>query len=69
MALLSDDAHAIRSSRLGEVEIHLATRNGYNERAANFGIRQKNMYQLADMLMHISPMDQVRSHVRSSSTT
>ena len=28
VALLSDDAHAIRSSRLGEVEIHPGTRDG-----------------------------------------
>ena len=59
VALLSDDAHSIRSSRLGEVEIHRATRNGYNERARNFWFRQKHMYHLADMVMHISPMDQV----------
>ncbi len=59
VGLLSDDAHAIRSSRLGEVEIHLATRNGYNERARNFWVRQRNMYRLVDMVMHISPMDQV----------
>ena len=30
VAVLSDDAHSIRSSRLGEVEIHLQTRDGYN---------------------------------------
>jgi hypothetical protein len=59
VALLSDDAHSIRSSRLGEVEIHLATRNGYNGRARNYWFRQKHMYRLADMVMHISAMDQV----------
>jgi hypothetical protein len=50
---------ACSSSRLGEVEIHRATRNGYNERARNYWFRQKHMYHLADMVMHISPMDQV----------
>ena len=59
VALLSDDAHAIRSSRLGEVEIHPPTREGYNERARNYWLRQKNMYQLVDMVMYISAMDQV----------
>ena len=47
------------STRLGEVEIHLSTRSGYNERARNYWYRQKHMYRLADMVMHISPMDQV----------
>lgn len=48
-----------RSLRLGEVEIHPSTRDGYNERARNYMVRQKNMYMLVDMVMHISPMDQV----------
>ena len=59
VAVLSDDAHSIRSSRLGEVEIHLSTREGYNERARNYFLREKHMYSLIDMAMHISPMDQV----------
>ena len=59
VALLSDDAHSIRSSRLGEVEIHLSTREGYNERARNYFLREKHMYSMIDMAMHISPMDQV----------
>ena len=59
VALLSDDAHSIRSSRLGEVEIHMSTRNGYIERARNYWFREKHMYQLADMVLHISPMDSV----------
>ena len=59
VALLSDDAHAIRASRLGEVEIHVSTREGYNDRARNYWIREKNLYRLADMAMHISGMDQV----------
>mmetsp|Transcript_27588 Transcript_27588/g.72926 ORF Transcript_27588/g.72926 Transcript_27588/m.72926 type:complete len:775 (-) Transcript_27588:35-2359(-) len=59
VSLLCDDAHAIRSLRLGEVEIHPSTRDGYNDRARNYMVRQKNMYQLVDMVMHISPMDQV----------
>ena len=59
IALLSDDAHAIRASRLGEVEIVHSTRTGYNDRARNYWMRQKNMYRLADMVMHISGMDQV----------
>jgi len=59
VALLSDDAHSIRSFRLGEVEIHPSTRDGYNDRARNYWIRQKNMYRLADMVMYISAMDQV----------
>ena len=50
---------ARRSLRLGEVEIHPSTREGYNERARNYMVRQKNMYRLVDMVMHISPMDQV----------
>ena len=60
IALLSDDAHAIRASRLGEVEIVHSTRTGYNDRARNYWMRQKNMYRLADMVMHISGMDQAR---------
>jgi len=59
VALLCDDAHAIRSLRLGEVEIHPSTRDGYNDRARNYMLRQKHMYMLVDMVMHISPMDQV----------
>ena len=59
VGVLSDDAHSIRSSRLGEVEIHLQTREGYNERAANYFLREKHMYSMIDMAMHISPMDQV----------
>ena len=34
-------------------------RPGYNERARNYWFRQKHMYMLSDMVMHISPMDQV----------
>ena len=41
------------------METHLSTRNGYNERARNYWYRQKHMYRLVDMVMHISPMDQV----------
>jgi hypothetical protein len=37
-----------------------STRTGYNDRARNYWMRQKNMYRLADMVMHISGMDQVR---------
>jgi hypothetical protein len=37
----------------------MSTRSGYNERARNYWYRQKHMYRLADMVMHISPMDQV----------
>lgn len=59
VALLSDDAHAIRSSRLGEVEIHPSTRAAYNKRASNYWARQKHMYHLSNMGMYISAMDQV----------
>ena len=56
---LKRDAQCHSSSRLGEVEIHLSTRKGYMERARNYWYRQKHMYRLTDMVMHISPMDQV----------
>ena len=58
VALVNSNAPR-RSLRLGEVEIHPSTRDGYNDRARNYMVRQKNMYQLVDMVMHISPMDQV----------
>jgi len=69
VALLSDDAHAIRASRLGEVEIHVSTREGYNDRARNYWIREKNLYRLADMAMHISGMDQVGGCATTSTST
>jgi len=50
---------------LGEVEIHPATREGYNQRARNYWLRQKNMYQLVDMVMYISAMDEVAEQVMS----
>ena len=59
VALLSDDAHAIRSSRLGEIEIHPSTRANYNKLASNLLARQKHMYRLSNMGMYISAMDQV----------
>ena len=37
----------------------MSTREGYNERARNYFLREKHMYRLIDMAMHISPMDQV----------
>ena len=40
------------------MEIVHSTRTGYNDRARNYWMRQKNMYRLADMVMHISGMDQ-----------
>ena len=69
VALLSDDAHAIRASRLGEVEIHVSTREGYNDRARNYWIREKNLYRLADMAMHISGMDQVGGCATATAST
>ena len=41
--VLSDDAHSIRSSRLGEVEIHLSTREGYNERGRLVALRVRRV--------------------------
>ena len=59
VGLLSDDAHAARAQLLGEVETNPSTREGYKDRARNYWVRQKNMYRLVDMVMYISPMDQV----------
>jgi len=57
VAILSDDAHALRDSRLAAWEQHPALSLNYSSRALQHIERQRQIYPLADMLLHLTQAD------------
>ena len=57
VAILSDDAHALRDARLASWEDHPGLRANYSARALQHEQREAAAYSLADMLLHITRAD------------
>ena len=57
VAVLSDDAHALRDARLAQWETYPPLRAAYAGRAAGHLARQRRAYLLADMLLYITRAD------------
>ena len=57
VALLVDDAHALRAARLAEWEAHAPSRRAYLEQASSLRPRQASLYALADGVAHVSAED------------
>jgi len=58
VALLVDDAHALRASRLAEGESDPALRERYTRQAATLLPRLTSLYGVADAVTHVSAQDQ-----------
>ena len=57
VAILSDDAHALRDARLGSWETHPGLRLNYTRRASLHAQREASSYALSDLLLHITRAD------------
>lgn len=57
VAILSDDAHALRDKRLASWEEHPGLRANYSARAMFHIERQRNIYPLADLMLHLTQSD------------
>ena len=57
VAILSDDAHALRDARLGSWEAHAGLRANYTLRATQHAHREATAYAFADLLLHITQAD------------
>lgn len=56
-AILSDDAHGLRDKRLAGWEEHPGLRENYSARSVLHVERQRHIYPLADMLLHLTRAD------------
>ena len=57
VAILSDDAHAIRDERLASWESHPGLRANFSRRAVQHAQREASAYAFADLLLHITAAD------------
>lgn len=57
VAILSDDAHALRDKRLASWEQHEGLRANFSARALAHVERQRRVYPLADLMLHLTKAD------------